>query len=231
MRLYTYTLRVDDGAAPNPYGGVCTLTICKPVIRRTADIGDWVVGLGPKRAPGNHDLSNHVIYAMCVSDVLSLEDYDAHCRECLPSKIPDWHPDAPFEHQVGDCIYYPRGHGLAQRRGVHNKGNEKVDHDGVNALLADRVFFYFGQRAVELPKNLEAIMHNTQGHKVNANEALKDRFVEWALGGFGRGLHPRILYGDPLHKHLVRPGREKATWSACGKRRIVSEQDEICSIC
>lgn len=40
MNIYSYVLRTDDGAAPNPFWGTCTLTICKPVIRRTAHIGD-----------------------------------------------------------------------------------------------------------------------------------------------------------------------------------------------
>ena len=46
MKLYTYCLRYDDGAAPNPYWGVCTLVICKPAIRRSAEPGDWVVVFG-----------------------------------------------------------------------------------------------------------------------------------------------------------------------------------------
>jgi len=44
--LYTYCIPYDDGAAPNPYWGICTLVICKPVIRRTAEVGDWIVGTG-----------------------------------------------------------------------------------------------------------------------------------------------------------------------------------------
>jgi hypothetical protein len=39
-KLYSYCIPVDDGAAPNPFWDICTLVICKPVIRRTAQIGD-----------------------------------------------------------------------------------------------------------------------------------------------------------------------------------------------
>ncbi len=46
MTLYTYFIPFDNGAAPNPFGGICTLAICKPVIRRNAKAGDWVVGTG-----------------------------------------------------------------------------------------------------------------------------------------------------------------------------------------
>jgi len=41
--LYSYTVRYDDGAAPNPFNGMCTLAICKPAIRRTAAPGDATV--------------------------------------------------------------------------------------------------------------------------------------------------------------------------------------------
>ncbi|MGC9261259.1 MAG: hypothetical protein ACP5I8_14435 [Phycisphaerae bacterium] len=44
-KLFTYTIKIDDGAAPNPFHGLCTLVICKPAIRRCAKAGDWVVGL------------------------------------------------------------------------------------------------------------------------------------------------------------------------------------------
>ena len=41
-KLYSYCLPYDDGAAPNPFWGTCTLVICKPAIRRTARVGDWI---------------------------------------------------------------------------------------------------------------------------------------------------------------------------------------------
>jgi len=59
-RLYSYTIPIDDGAAPNPFWGTCTLAICKPAIRRTAKVGNWVVGLGSKNAPSG-DLSGKVV--------------------------------------------------------------------------------------------------------------------------------------------------------------------------
>lgn len=46
MRLFSYCIPVDDGAAPNPFWGVCTLAICKPAIRRVAEVGDWIAGVG-----------------------------------------------------------------------------------------------------------------------------------------------------------------------------------------
>src|ERR1700743_2188386 len=100
MNLYSYVLAVDDGAAPNPFGGVCTLTICKPMIRRTAERGDWVVGLGSRNGPGGRDLSSHVIYAMKVSKTLPYADYWVECLARFPEKLPEWNQTAPFERRV-----------------------------------------------------------------------------------------------------------------------------------
>ena len=47
MRIFSYALRYDDGAAPNPFWGICTLAIRKPSIRLAAEVEDWIIGLGP----------------------------------------------------------------------------------------------------------------------------------------------------------------------------------------
>lgn len=41
-KLYTYRETYDTGFAPNPFQEVLTLANCKPAIRRTAEVGDWV---------------------------------------------------------------------------------------------------------------------------------------------------------------------------------------------
>ncbi|MEQ8924467.1 MAG: hypothetical protein RLO81_01575, partial [Fulvivirga sp.] len=67
MRLFSYCIPTDDGAAPNPYFEICTLTICKPVIRRNASVGDWIAGVGSKNVCGI-DYSGKLVYAMKVTD-------------------------------------------------------------------------------------------------------------------------------------------------------------------
>lgn len=69
-RLFTYTIPFDDGAAQNPFHGMCSLAICKPAIRRVAKAGDWVAGLGSKNAPSG-DLSKRLgdcIYDFCKAE-------------------------------------------------------------------------------------------------------------------------------------------------------------------
>jgi len=192
MKLYSYCIPYDDGAAPNPFWGVCTLTICKPAIRRTASIGDWVIGTGAKNVRGHGDLSNKLVYAMKVTDKMTLEEYDRYCRKHLPEKIPDWNNRDP-KRRLGDCIYdYSSGIPI-QREGVHNEGNKEKDLGGEYAVLSDH-FFYFGDKPIDLPPEWYPIMHQTQGHKSTANETHKDKFIEWLEG---KNLKPNKLYGKP----------------------------------
>jgi hypothetical protein len=88
LTLFTYTVRVDRGSAPNPFWGICTLAICKPSIRRVAKPGDWIVGFGSKNANGV-DHSGKVVYAMQVHQVMTFSEYDTFCGEQLMGKIPD----------------------------------------------------------------------------------------------------------------------------------------------
>lgn len=46
-RAYRYILTHDSGMAPCPDGGLISLATCKPVIRRVAQPGDWVLGFRP----------------------------------------------------------------------------------------------------------------------------------------------------------------------------------------
>jgi hypothetical protein len=145
MTLYSYCLRYDDGAAPNPYHGVCTLAICKPAIRRVAKPGDWIVGLGGSHSPIG-DISGYVVYAMQVTKRLSLREYDSFCRHHLRGKIPRW-TSHDFIQRVGDCIYdFSRGRRAALRDGVHTEQNRKVDLSGKNSLLSTH-FYYFGDQS------------------------------------------------------------------------------------
>jgi len=83
-KLYSYCIINDHGAAPNPFWGVCTLAICKLVIRRTAQIGDWIAATGSAR----HGIENQLVYAMKVSSILTLKEYDSYCKTSLHKKIP-----------------------------------------------------------------------------------------------------------------------------------------------
>src|SRR5580704_11345941 len=106
-RLYSYCLPTDDGAAPNPYWGACTLAICKPKIRATARVGDWIAGTGAKFARmgdgGTKDMSGKLVYAMRVTTKVTMAEYDALTRSKLSNKIPAWR-DPDHRRRLGDSI-------------------------------------------------------------------------------------------------------------------------------
>ena len=222
MTLYSYCLRFDGGAAPNPYHGICTLTICKPAIRRVARPGDWVVGLGGSNSPIG-DISGHVVYAMRVTDRLSLREYDNFCRRQLRGKIPKWTSRDLIE-RVGDCIYdFSRPRGAVLRDGVHGQKNRKVDLGGRNALLSKH-FYYFGDHPVELPAHLRPIVHQTHGHKSRANAEHATEFIDWVEG---LGLEANGLYGEPQRKREIMA--DSADRGSCSARDLEEdEDDEIC---
>jgi hypothetical protein len=179
-KLYSYTVRIDDGAAPNPFRGLCTLTICKPAIRRAAEPGDWIAGTGSGNAPSG-DLSGCLVYAMRVDEVLSLADYDKQCRLHWHHRIPDI-LSSDLSERLGDCIYdFSRGEPI-QRPSVHGPLNKAKDLSGRNALISKH-FYYFGSRAIPLPQHLADICHPTQGHRSDANAPFFKDFVRWIEGG------------------------------------------------
>lgn len=218
-RLYSYCLPYDDGAAPNPFGGVCTLVICKPRIRAKARPGDWIAGTGSKYARvGNgqtKDMSGRLVYAMKVTDTMSMPAYDRYAQEHLPIKVPDWSSADP-QKRLGDAIYEFSGGTARQRPGVHGAGNIDTDLAGRNALLSTH-FFYFGSNAIALPDHLRDIAQNRQGHRVHKNEPYLDDFVTW-IGELEQGVH-----GQPL---LDLFGDSVATAWCAGCRAESDEADE-----
>jgi len=177
MRLFSYCIPVDDGAAPNPFWGTCTLTICKPVIRRVAEIGDWIIATGSKNSPIG-DISKKVVYIMEVTNKLTLRDYDKYCEKNLPGKIPDIRNN-DYQRKAGDCIYHYSKEGkLFQREGVHNKENIDTDTRGIYSLLSNN-FYYFGKLPIPLPENLVKIIKTGQGHKSESNNECIPIFLEW----------------------------------------------------
>ena len=195
-RLYTYVVRYDNGVAPNPFWGTCTLAVCKPAIRRTAQIGDWILGTGSKQshlAPGEtHDLSGAAVYAMQVTGKMPLAAYDQHCRQHLPEKIPDL-SSLDWRCRVGDCLYDFGGdiHTPALRPGYHEDGERSRDLGGVNVLLSD-CFAYFGAAAPDLPASLQHLVHAGQGHRGWSDAEKVAAFEKWFAG-----LERNRLYGEP----------------------------------
>jgi len=200
-KIYSYILKSDGGAGPNPFWDICTLTICKPAIRRTAEIGDWIIGTGSKRVKledgQRHDFSGSLVYAMKVSNKLTLAEYDSYCRQYMRNKIPKWF-DRDWKKKLGDCIYdYSKGSRPRLRKSVHKCKNMTRDLSGQYALLSDH-FYYFGREARPFPGHLKRLVMHTQGHLKIENEEIVRKFIKW-ISRFKKNK----LYADPQRRFEI----------------------------
>lgn len=217
--LYTYCIPYDNGAAPNPFWGICTLVICKPVIRRVAQEGDWVVGIGSKNSP-IRDISNHVVYAMKITDKMTIQKYDKFCKENYPNKIPDWDSN-DFHRRVGDCIYdYTNSSDPQIRKSVHNETNKETDLKGEYALISNH-FYYFGDNPLELPDYLKPIVKQGRGHKSKSNDPYLEDFISWINN---QGYKVNSINGNPQMKNKIMKDPDYV--SECSREnRDESEED------
>ena len=183
MTLYSYILTYDGGTTPNPFHGTCTLAICKPAIRRNAQLGDWIIATGPKRNP----TCKKLIFAMQVTEIVPLEAYFRDKR--FKAKEPDM-ASADAVKRAGDNMY---GREKADGPWVRIPGPRvpevfEKDVAGVNALLSTH-FFYFGTKAIDFPTHLQSLIHNNQGHRNSFPEELIQQFTKWLEGAHKPGVH------------------------------------------
>lgn len=180
QRIYRYVVAYDGGTAPRPFDGLCSLAICKPKIRSSAQIGDWIVGFRAKH-PGE------VLYAMQVTERLTMGAY---------WEDPRFSARKPGHRYPPDNIYRPDQSGGLQQvpNPVHPPDCAPKDIRGGYALLSNR-FWYFGANSVPLPNELLHLVHTTQGHSIHVNRKVDDvlRLVEW-LGSWSTGIH-----GQPVN--------------------------------
>ena len=182
--LYSYVVTRDYGFAPNPFGGCCTLATCKPQIRKKATVGDWIIGTGSNSKKCN--MGNRLIYAMRVDETMNLDTYwnDSRYQDKKPVM------NGSKRQKYGDNIYYfdetqnkfvqvNSHHSLDD--GTTNENNYSRDISGRNALIS-RYFWYFGDRAPEIPEKLVPfIVKNGIGHRIVKEEEIIASFSAWLI--------------------------------------------------
>jgi Nucleotide modification associated domain 2 len=110
MKLYTYVIATDHGSAPNYDPPCTTLAICKPRIRRSAEVGDAILAFtGQALSPEPHA----VCWAGVVSEKLPFADYWRDRRfsgkKSRSSRTPDniYRPDGLSLQQVENPSHGP----------------------------------------------------------------------------------------------------------------------------
>ncbi|MCY4008030.1 MAG: hypothetical protein OXE84_14600 [Rhodobacteraceae bacterium] len=163
--LFTYVMAFDSGFAPNPFGGICTLATCKPRIRKSAQIGDWIVGTGSNKKSVRR--GKFLVYAMRVEEVLTFNEYWSDPR--FAGKKPNLR--GSYRMACGDNIYcpHPSGTGWLQSESYHSQRDRQkhIVHDTkVDRVLVGREFVYFGAEGPKIPKHLRkaGLVHAGQNH-------------------------------------------------------------------
>jgi hypothetical protein len=136
---------------------------------------------------------DRLIFAMKVTEKMTLREYDAYTSRNLRGKIPDLKSRNP-KRRVGDSIFsFPKGSPrLRPNRHSGNKETLRRDLKGKFALLSD-YFFYFGDKAISIPRTLQPIIPN-RGHRSVSNAPYLPSFVRWIEK---LRFKPNILYGEP----------------------------------
>jgi hypothetical protein len=199
MRLYSYVVARDFGFAPNPFFGICTLATCKPKIRATAAIGDWIMGTGSKQ----RDREKYVVFAMRVTEALTFERYWSDPR--FQQKKPNLRGSK--KQAFGDNIYSRDAPGRHWRQadshhslpeGRPNLLNVTAD-TGANRVLLSNDFVYWGGLGPELPRQFfrDGPQHKSvcagRGHKNGFPPQFVEDFVNWI-----RSLNQSGYCGEPF---------------------------------
>ena len=204
MKLYSYVVARDYGFAPNPFHGVCTLATCKPRIRETASIGDWIVGTGSKA----NCLKDKLVFVMRVTNSITFCEY--YESDEFQSKKPNL--QGSLKQAFGDNIYHKNEAGIWMQDNSHHSlkdgstnYNNLYKDTGVDRVLISNEFAYWGDSGLSIPSNycnfwsLENGNYSNhdiragRNHKCCFPQDMLDSFVSWF-----RSLNQTGCVGEPF---------------------------------
>lgn len=167
MTIYSYKLTTDNGSAPCIQNNLLSLAICKPKIRKTANINDYIVGIS---ANSMNLGENKLLYIARITNKILLQDY---CKLHSNRK---------------DCIYNNKLCRLKNAK-YHSCKDKKRDLSGLYVLLSSD-FIFFGSRNITIPNIIKDIIPKYQGHlsrkNIQFNNILPNLFTE-LKNKYGKG--------------------------------------------
>lgn len=198
MNLYSYVVARDYGFAPNPFHGVCTLATCKPEIRKTASIADWIVGTGSKVSC----LEDRLVFVMRITGSMTFCEY--YESDEFQTKKPNM--GGSLKQAFGDNIYYKDERGLWMQNNSHHSWedgttncNNQIKDTEVDRVLIGKEFTYWGGRGPVIPSDFFCYqsakdslikpydIRAGRGHKVCFPKDMISCFLQWlaSLGQTG----------------------------------------------
>jgi hypothetical protein len=187
MKYYSYVIPRDYGFAPNPYFGYCTLATCKPRIRKSARIGDWIAAYGG----ASTEVHKKLVVLMNVDEILTFDQYWNDKR--FVKKIPVF--NRSMSCMYGDNIYHHIGKNWTQELSHHSMADGSINYSNLNRdTKADRVlvatqFYYFGNNAIEIPKEFEELIGSGRNHKNFYDEKIINKFINFMNDNFEKGIN------------------------------------------
>jgi hypothetical protein len=186
-RIWRYSLTADNGMAPCADRGKLSLSCCKPMIRRNACVGDWVIGFVPRRI---NDGQVHIAWAGHVAKSVLLGDYQKQYPE---------RQDAIYK--IVESPWTEETHFIRLRNDYHDKEkNKATDLAGKNALIFDP-FWYWGGRGIGVPCEIAKLAHYYVGQSTqNSTSGTISCLEKWLRSVAAPGIH-----GEPRDKRRTTP--------------------------
>lgn len=194
MNYFSYVIEHDYGLAPNPFGGYCTLAVCKPAIRGNPnlDLGDWVIGTGSKKI----NRINHLIYAMRVKERMTFNEYwndprFQYKRPMLNGSLVQVYGDN-FYHKDANTdqwIQAPSAHSKVNKE-KHTRTDTSAD-----SVLISQDFYYLGDKSILVPDEFSIFCKAGPGMKYKDLRESGADFIDWVIAntdGIG-------ISGDPIN--------------------------------
>jgi hypothetical protein len=196
-RVFVYVVVRDFGFAPNPFHGYCTLATCKPGIRASARVGDWVIGMGGARL----EATGRCVFGMLVTEALTFNEYWSNPTHLDKKPV----RNGSRRMMVGDNIYhFDRVSGQWHQADSHHSNPDGTpnSHNVLNDTKADRVllsrhFFYFGKEAPAVPVHLLTALNFRNGRNYRVFDySASFGLVEWIGKEHRHALN--IVAADPF---------------------------------
>jgi len=221
-RLFVYKIVTDAGTAPHVSNGYLTLTICKPVIRKSAVPGDYVlalVALQHKNIVGTgEDRYFKAAYLFKVTEVVPMESYESWCEIHAPNKI------CTSDFFEGDCQYNAS---LTQRPGPHLPNQRNRNIGGRHSIISN----HFAAWTSATPRTLqssemkqigdieERVKKLTQGHFiVPLTDPSQIDALEQLIGPAPTSLRSLASSGKSCTKRRTRKQVARAGKTRCRSR-------------
>jgi hypothetical protein len=149
QKLFVYRIVNDIGTAPHiSKNGILTLTICKPGIRKSAKVGDYVLALvalqHSKLTGTGPDRFFKAAYLFKITETTDILEYEEWCKIHAPDKICT---ENTFD---GNCQYDKEG---KWRYGPHNETHKDRNLGGKFALISKHYVAWTSNNPFTLPSS------------------------------------------------------------------------------